>query len=187
MDIKNKKIDYTKYTSTSGMSTKHFGPCLWDFMFMSILGTYPVILDYTNIEHLKIMNSFRLMLTNLQYILPCIYCRKSYSQFIIQLPLTKQNLQGRIPLFYWLYLMKDKVNQKLINQETQLINSKIEKYKGKYYNNKEKFTIKINNVEKKYRKTIPTPPFKQILDKYEQYRAKCVDKTKKCSIDKLHN
>ena len=180
-------IDYTKYNSDSGMSTRHFGPNLWDFLFTSILGRYPIIIDSSNTEHHIISKSFYNMINNLQYILPCVYCRNSFSQFLIEFPLTSYYLKGRFELFYWLYLMKDKINKKLIDQENILIEYKTRKYKNCYDNDREKCYRKIKNIEVKYRKTIPTPSFEQVLDKYEKYRAVCHDKTKTCTIIDQNN
>lgn len=174
-------IDYTKYSSTSGMSTKHFGPCLWDYLFMSILGRYPVKLDNNLKEHRLIKKGFCDTITSISVVLPCIYCRESFTKFITELPLSDAYLKGRFELCYWLYLMKDKVNKKLIAQESELVKYKILKYENCL--DTETCNRKIKNVERKYMKTIPTPPFKQVLERYEKYRGKCQEKTKKCAIE----
>ena len=41
---------------------------------------------------------------------------------------------------------------------------------------------KLIECKKKTFYVKPTPPFKEVLDKFEQYRAKCSKKTKSCSI-----
>lgn len=177
-----KNIDYKKYHGKGGMSTKHFGPILWDFLFTSILGRYPVKIDVNNKEHIQILKGYYQTLTNLKITLPCIFCRKSYEQFLIELPINSF-LLGRIELFYWLYLMKDKVNKKLITQELEYYKENKQKLKDMFLD--EKITLKeykkyIYKIKKKIFVTVPTPPFKQVLDKYEQYRAKCINKIQKC-------
>ena len=49
MSIKN----YNKYLSLSGMKTKYWGPNAWNFLFCSILGTYPEQIDIKNKDHIK--------------------------------------------------------------------------------------------------------------------------------------
>jgi hypothetical protein len=53
------------------------------------------------------------------------------------------------------YLIKDKVNKKLLDQESK-------------------------NKNKNF-KTKPSPPFEEICKYYEKYRAYCSDKTQTCS------
>jgi hypothetical protein len=177
-------INHKKYHSNDGMSTKHFGPMLWNYLFISILGRYPVKLDKHNDEHIQIAKSYYMTLVSIKDTLPCIYCRKSYSQFLKELPI-KPFLKGRIELFYWVYLIKDKVNKKLINQENELYNNMKYKLHSLYENkkiNKQMYDKKLKTLKKKIFVTIPTPPFTEVLDKYEKYRAKC--KNKKCSLSK---
>ena len=54
MSIKN----YNKYLSLSGMKTKYWGPNAWNFLFCSILGTYPEQIDIKNKDHIKIKKEF---------------------------------------------------------------------------------------------------------------------------------
>ena len=110
-----KGIDYTQYQSTNGMSTKFFGPAAWDFLFVSIIGRYPVKINKKDPEHLLIRKSFKHLMQSLSIVLPCIFCRQSFAGFLKELPL-KPFLSGRIELMYWLYLMKDRVNKKLLKQ-----------------------------------------------------------------------
>ncbi len=141
------------YDSSSGMSTRDWGPACWDFLFTSILGQFPV--NVISHRDKKIQNEFRKMLNSLQFILPCTFCRKSFRKFMKELPV-EEYLSGRLKLMYWLYLMKDKVNKKLLDQEKN-------------------GTIKTNF------KTVNTPSFKQVLDKYEKFRAKCSAAQQTCS------
>lgn len=145
-----------KYSSTSGMNTRVWGPRLWDSLFIMILGSYPVKIDYKNKEHLKIKKSFKNTLTGLQYTLPCSYCRKSFVDFLKIIDIDCY-LSGRIKLAFWLYSMKDLVNTKLLRQ------SDIAKKEGRWCP-----------------ETIKSPKFKEVLDKYEVNRAKCDKKLKRC-------
>ena len=189
-------IDYTKYYGKSGMSTRNWGGQLWESMFISIMGRYPV--KITTNEDIEIKDTFKNLLTNLKVTIPCIFCRQSFEKFLKELPI-EQYLIGRIELMYWLYLMKDKVNKKLIKQEEkcyydnlELYNNKKNQLKKTYYNNRitkrEYKHLKIKLQKKYYKKmndsfyTIPSPPFEEILDYYEKNRAICSKKSLSCVL-----
>ena len=177
-------IDYTLYHSNSGMATSFFGPNAWNFLFISILGHYPIKIDNTNPEHIEIVKNYYNILTSLSVIMPCVFCRDSFKIFIKELPI-EPYLIGRIELMYWLYLMKDKVNNKLIQQEENCYNDEKKILKALYYNqhiNTSDYYIKIAEFKKKIFKTIPTPPFEDILKHYEQYRAVCSPKNLTCVL-----
>lgn len=144
-------MDYSTYAFDSGMNTKEWGPGLWKFLFMSILGRYPKKIDDKNREHIALKMYYKDFLTNLGYIMPCVFCRQSYIEFLRELPL-EPFLVGKIELMYWLYLIKDKVNKKLLEQEK----------KGGVFC------------------TVPSPLFKDVLDNYSSFRASCSVQMKKC-------
>jgi hypothetical protein len=133
------------------MDTKVWGKPLWFSMFI-IAANYPVEIDKNNIRHRAKMRYYKNFFTSFKYILPCKYCRRSYAKFIKELPINKF-LHSRNALMYWLYLIKDKVNKKLITQE---------------------------KTQKSKFRTVPSPSFESVCKQYEQYRAKCSDKTKTC-------
>lgn len=175
-------IDTQKYLGTSGMATKKWGPSGWYFMFASIMGAYPPKIDPNNQEHTLIQNSFKSMLTGLSYTMPCIYCRASFRDFLKQLPI-EPYLGGRIELMYWLYLIRDKVNKKLMKQERECYDDKKKKLYAKY-GKSETYFYKLRAFKKETLITKPSPPFTKVLDKYEQLRAKCSKRAKTCSLPK---
>ncbi len=144
-------MNYKEFLNDSGMNTKEWGPGLWKFLFISILGRYPKKIDEKKREHQIIKKSFKDLLINLEHILPCVFCRDSYKIFITELKI-EPFLIGKIELMYWLYLIKDKVNKKLIDQE------------------------KLTGINC----TIETPPFIDVLQMYSEYRATCSIQMKKC-------
>lgn len=77
----------------------------------------------------------------------------------------------------WLYLIKDKVNQKLIKQEIEYKNDIYNKYK-----NNKMFKHEYDRLNNICFETIPSPSFLSVLKKYEKYRAVCNKKLKKCVI-----
>lgn len=177
-----KDIDYSKYYGISGMNTRYWGPKLWDGLFISILGRYPI--KVITKEDTEIKQAFKSMLTNLSVVMPCIFCRNSFKGFLQELPI-EEYLIGRIELMYWLYLMKDKVNKKLICQENKCYNDEKSKLKAMFYNKEiteEEYYKKVKEFKDENFETIPTPPFKEVLDKYEAQRAICDKKAKKCRL-----
>jgi len=178
-------ITYENYFSTSGLSTKHWGPPGWYFLFSCIMGAYPVKITNST-EHKQIKKHFKQLFSNMSYIMPCVFCRNSYKLFYKELPI-EPFLKGRIELMFWLYLIRDKVNQKLIKQEKKCYNEEKKKLKDKYKKgllNKNQYYKKVYNFKKDICITSPSPPFKQVLDKYESIRAKCYVSAKKCSLKK---
>ena len=173
-----------EYYSPEGMSTRHWGKAGWDFLFTSVLGSYPVEIDMENQEHLKTRDAYRSMMESLCYTMPCIYCRESYKIFIKELPIDRF-LSGRIKLMYWLYLIKDKVNKKLIAQELECISTERKKLMQSYKNN-EISAVEFNKMMEEKRKEIfytkKSPPFEQVLKTYEKLRASCSPQQKSCAI-----
>lgn len=181
-----KNIDYSKYYSQSGMDSKTWGVAAWTLLFTSVLGHYPIKIDVNNEEHLQLTHHYSNLMLSLPYVMPCVFCRDSFKVFLLQIPL-EPFLIGRIELFYWLYLMKDLVNKKLIFQERKCFVDKRNSLKNKYYSKiirKEEYYKKISKCKKKIFKTIPSPPFIEVLDKYESLRAVCIAKAKICSLAK---
>lgn len=177
-------IDYSKYNSVSGMNTKYWGSRLWDSLFVSILGRYPIRIN--NIEDIEIKQAFKSMLTNLSVTIPCIFCRNSLREFFKELPIDPY-LIGRIELMYWLYRIKDKVNLKLFCQENICYNEEKAKLKAMFYNKQiteEEYYKKVKKFKGENFITIPTPPFQEVLDKYESQRARCDKRAKRCSLQK---
>ena len=177
-------IDYSKYNGGSGMSTRFWGPRLWDGLFVSILGRYPIRINTS--DDLEIKQTFKTMLTNLSIIMPCIFCRNSFKGFLEELPI-EPYLIGRIELMYWLYQMKDKVNKKLICQEGKCYNEEKGKLKAMVYTkeiSEKEYYKKVKEFKNDNYVTIDTPSFQEVLDKYEAQRATCDKKAKKCSIPK---
>lgn len=179
-------IDYKKYYSQSGMATSEFGPSLWKSLFTSVLGHYPIKIDVNNEEHVELRHHYSNLILSLPYVMPCVFCRDSFKVFLLEIKL-EPFLIGRMELFYWLYLMKNLVNNKLIYQEKKCYNDKRHSLKNKYYSkmiSKREYYKKITKCKNKIFKTIPSPPFIEVLDKYESLRAVCINKSKICSLPK---
>lgn len=173
---------FRQYLGTAGMATRKWGPPGWYFMFASIMGAYPPKIDLDNKEHVLIQTHFKNMLTGLSYTMPCVYCRESFRGFLQSIPI-EPYLTGRIELMYWLYLIRDKVNRKLMKQERDCYDDKKRELYAKY-GRTEKYFRKLRAFKKETLITKPSPPFTKVLDKYEKIRAKCSKKAKTCSLPK---
>lgn len=108
-------------------------------------------------------------------ILPCKFCRVYYKKCEIILPLEDfiDDESIEYPVMYWLYLLKDLVNKKLIAQENEC-----------YRNESAKIDLDntLSERAKKYRKTKlrktlfytqPSPPFKEVLAYYLSLKSSC--------------
>jgi hypothetical protein len=178
--------DYSEYSSTAGLSTKHWGPKGWYFLFSCIMGGYPVKFDRHDKEHRRTRKAFRHMFRSLAYTMPCSFCRNSYREFIKELPIGPF-LKGRIHLMAWLYFIRDKVNKKLIQQEKECYKREFDRLL-KLYNREEitksEFAEKLRIKKEEIFITVPSPPFRDVLNTYEAIRATCSPKAKTCSVRK---
>lgn len=94
--------------ANNGLLTKIWGPAAWTFLHSCAFG-YP--LNPTNEDKIHFKNFY----DGLKYILPCKYCRDSYSVFITEddTKLDERALESRDSLTKWLYNIHQKVNNKL--------------------------------------------------------------------------
>jgi len=185
-NISSIDIDTNKYGSTSGLSTKMWGPHAWNFLFCCVMGGYPPHLDMSNREHRAIRTHFINMFQSLCFTMPCIFCRESYTGFIQDLPIKKYT-NTRINMMRWLYKLRDKVNQKLIAQERKCYNDEKKILKQRYHDGLITRSEYYQTLEKTKADTLVTtssPPFREVLDKYERIRAVCSRKAKTCSLPK---
>ena len=76
------KMSDQKYISLAGMRTTFWGPNAWNFLFTSVLGSYPEKIDSKDKEHIKVKKEFKNLFMSLGYVMPCVFCRESYKKFI---------------------------------------------------------------------------------------------------------
>ena len=180
---------YDNYTSTSGLSTKMWGPSGWYFLFSCIMGGYPPQINEKDKHHLVIKKHFKNLILSLAYTMPCIFCRESFKKFCVELPI-ENSMGSRMDLMKWLYNIRDKVNKKLISQEKQCYNNEKLRLKKMYYSRpptkqrKEMYYKKLEEFKEKTLVTQSSPPFKEVLEKYESIRAVCSKQSKTCSLPK---
>jgi hypothetical protein len=180
------KEESNHFQSTSGLATSKWGGAGWYFLFSCVMGGYPSQINANDKNHQQIKNHFKQMMRGLGYVMPCVFCRDSFKQFYNELPI-EPYLTGRIELMYWLYLIRDKVNNKLINQEKQCYNTEKKRLKMLYNKRKISEAQYYQLLDKAKTDTLitqPSPPFIDVLHKYEKIRAVCSPKAKTCSLPK---
>ena len=96
------------FTKQGESDPKIWGPKLWKQMF-SVAARYPKVNPSVN-QRNQVYQYYK----NLH--LPCIRCQQGYDLFWNQIPI-EDYLSGRKLLLEWVYLIKDKVNIKLMMQE----------------------------------------------------------------------
>lgn len=185
--MKEDTLDYSKYHSTSGLSTKAWGPSGWYFLFSCIMGGFPPKINHKDPQHKQIQRHFKNMILSLGYTMPCIFCRQSFQEFCKASP-PDSHLTGRIPLMRWLYDIRTRVNEKLIKQEQKCYNDEKKRLKKIYHNSSRTHEDKrtyYKHLEEFRKRTFITeisPPFETVLDKYESIRAVCSAKAKTCAL-----
>lgn len=92
----------------SGLITKIWGPHLWKSLHCISFG-------YPNKPSEDQKKGCKLFFQSLAYVLPCQYCRDSYSHFITSEPtiITDEIFENRDILSKWVYKLHQRVNQKL--------------------------------------------------------------------------
>lgn len=151
-----------------GVRTTSWGGPLWHSCFCMAINynDHPsptkrqIYLDYFNI---------------LGEMLPCLFCRLYYEKCKETLPLEEyiDNTSIEHPVLYWLYLLKDLVNQKLINQENECFCRESEKIDNDITLSKRAKSYRKRNLKTKIFYTQPSPPFEQVLMYYTSLKSPC--------------
>ena len=100
------------FTSGDGMITKIWGPTLWHTLH-TISFNYPINPTLEDKKH------YKEFIINLQYVLPCKYCRMNLKTNFKQLPLTYKNMESRDSFSHYIYDLHELVN-KMLNKKSGL-------------------------------------------------------------------
>ena len=116
------------------MDTRFWGPCGWNLL-------HNLAYAYPNHPNQTLKDDYLIFLETLPHILPCIYCRRSLTQYYKELPITSEILANKKKLCYWIYQIHNKVNDKLRDQD--LIDYQNPSFKKvcSYYKNKQECNI----------------------------------------------
>ena len=96
----------------NGLMTKIWGPPGWLFLHCVTMG-YPYEINKSDPKHLLEKMKQKKFFESLGNVLPCVYCRESYNNFIKKQPLTDDILNSREKLAKWFYDIHNLVNKKL--------------------------------------------------------------------------
>jgi hypothetical protein len=152
------------------MNTKFWGPGGWIFLH-TISFNYPIKIDESDPWHRKVRQYYKQLYENLQYTLPCKYCRKSYKKFLKELPIS-QFLDSRKGITLWLYQIHNKVNAKLRKQEQELLMVEAKKLSRQGFS-KQKLKQELKKLARKILFTGPDPSYHKVCKFYEKQRAAC--------------
>jgi hypothetical protein len=161
-----------KFSSPLGLSSREWGPAMWESLFSSIMGAFPYKIEEDNKIHIHIRNEFKHLFSSLQYTLPCCVCQESYKNYWLELPIDDY-LSGRIKLMEWLYKIKNKVNKKLMNQENEKFKAEKNRITNIYKKkdiSKTNYDKIINKMKDKILYTTKSPSFQSVLIYYESKR-----------------
>jgi hypothetical protein len=133
----------------SGILTAVWGPHLWPALHAITFG-YPVEPTEEQKEQYKIF------FQSLAHVLPCKYCRESYSYYIISEPtiLNLDVLKNRSTLTKWLYDLHNRVNDKLgvkYNVTYDDIINKYESFRAKCIPNSNGCNMPLNLKAESYK------------------------------------
>lgn len=136
------KIVPTKGDDT-GMQTRVWGPAGWLFLHC-IAQNYPW--EPTAEKKSEYLTFFK----GVGNVLPCRYCRESYQQFIKEPDTLLNNsvMESRRTLTHWLYLVHNKVNNKLDVQDVPTFKEVFQRYES-YRSKCKKSPEKKDFVQKK--------------------------------------
>uniref|UniRef100_A0A6C0DWK0 thiol oxidase n=1 Tax=viral metagenome TaxID=1070528 RepID=A0A6C0DWK0_9ZZZZ len=96
----------TDYNSGDGMLTNVWGPSLWHYLHVMSFN-YP--LEPTNQQKQK----YKQLLLNLQYTLPCKYCRINLKNNFKKYPLIDKIFQNRYNFSYYIFSLHEHINKML--------------------------------------------------------------------------
>ena len=116
--------------NNNGLCTSTWGPPGWFFLH-SVAAGYPVDPDeYDDIRgntrgHTK--RSYAAFFKNTGHVLPCRFCRESYLAFVDEIPI-HQYIGSRHRLIEWLFIIHNKVNEKIGDKQETSLSSVVSKY-----------------------------------------------------------
>lgn len=138
---KTRKRPYTKkdYNSGDGMLTAVWGPSLWHYLHIQSFN-YPIKPSIKDKKH------YRQFITNLQYVLPCKYCRVNLKNNLKSYPLTNQHLKNRESFSKYIFNLHEIIN-KMLNKKSGLTYSEV-RTRYEHFRSRCTDEIKLFNVKK---------------------------------------
>jgi hypothetical protein len=141
---KTKKIKtYSKndYISGDGMVTATWGPAIWHYL-------HTISFNYPNNPSKLNKNKYKQLIFNLQYTLPCKYCRINLTNNFKKFPLKNEIFNNRESFSRYIYNLHELIN-KMLGKKSNLTYCEV---RDRYENFRSRCTIekpKIFNFTKK--------------------------------------
>ena len=170
---KTKKRIFTKqeYNSGDGMLTTAWGPAIWHYLHMMSFN-YPVKPTLEEKKH------YRDFVINLQYVLPCKYCRINLKNNFKQKPIQMCHMANRETFSRYIYELHELIN-KMLKKKSNLsycdVRERYEHFRSRCTEEKPKvFTFKKTSTHiKKIKKNI-TKKEKGCTEPLYGKKSKCV-------------
>jgi hypothetical protein len=170
---KTKKRIFTKkeYNSGDGMLTSAWGPAIWHYLHMMSFN-YPVKPSPEEKKH------YRDFVINLQYVLPCKYCRINLKNNFKQKPIKMCHMANRETFSRYIYELHELVN-KMLKKKSNLsycdVRERYEHFRSRCTEEKPRvFTFKKTSTPiKKIKKNI-TKKEKGCTEPLYGKKSKCV-------------
>ena len=171
---KNKTYSKKDYLSGDGMVTSTWGPVMWHYL-------HTISFNYPNNPTKFQKNKYKQFLNNLQYTLPCKYCRINLTNNYKKFPLKDEIFINRESFSRYIYNLHELIN-KMLGKKSNLTYCQV---RDRYENFRSRCTIekpKIFDFNKKIKEKGCTTPL------YGN-KAKCVlsfvPANKKCKTMKI--
>ena len=105
---KTKFLVYSEndYNSGDGMLTTVWGPSMWHYLHIMSFN-YPINPTKSDKNH------YRDFIINLQYVLPCKYCRQNLTNNLKKLPITMSSMTNRETYSKYVYELHEHINNML--------------------------------------------------------------------------
>ena len=101
-----KTYNDTDYISGEGMLTTVWGPSLWHFL-------HTMSFNYPNSPSQEEKKHYMQFILNLEYILPCKYCRINIKKNFKKVPLRMNNMKNRFTFSKYIYDLHEHINKML--------------------------------------------------------------------------
>jgi len=153
---KTQKRTFTKkdFSSGDGMMTKIWGPALWHYLH-TMSFNYPVNPTVADKKH------YRDFIVNLQYVLPCKYCRMNLTNNFKKKPLKMSHMASRDTFSRYIYELHETVNKMLLKKSHLTycdVRERYEHFRSRCTEEKPKvFTFKKTTTRRKKEKGCTEP------------------------------
>ena len=184
INTKKKHVyNYKEYKSNDGMLTSVWGPSLWHYLHL-ISFNYPVNPTQEN------KKKYKELILNLQYTLPCKYCRTNLINNFKKNPLKNEVFKNRNNFSRYIYYLHELINKKLgktSNIKYCDLRDKYEHFRSRCTETPDIFKYKKNKLNNTFKKSKEKGCTTPLYGKKSKCVINIVPQEKKCktfNIDK---